>query len=68
VEDGDDMKAHGQVADHEYEIEREGDTVATVSEKWFRVRESSAVDVATDAEIPLILAITFAIDPLTSPD
>ena len=28
VEDGDDMKAHGNVVDHEYEIERDGDTVA----------------------------------------
>ena len=29
VEHGDDMKAHGNVVDHEYEIERDGDTVAT---------------------------------------
>ena len=28
VEDGADMKAHGNVVDHEYEIERDGDTVA----------------------------------------
>jgi uncharacterized protein YxjI len=26
VEDGDDLKAHGNVVDHEYEIERDGDT------------------------------------------
>ena len=38
VEHGDDMKAHGNVVDHEYEIERDGDTVATISKKWFRVR------------------------------
>ena len=31
VEHGTDMKAHGNVVDHEYEIEREGDTVATIS-------------------------------------
>ena len=28
VEHGDDMKAHGNIVDHEYEIERDGDTVA----------------------------------------
>ena len=32
VEHGADMKAHGNVVDHEYEIERDGDTVATISE------------------------------------
>jgi uncharacterized protein YxjI len=68
VEDGDDLKAHGNVVDHEYEIERDGDTVATISKKWFRVRESYGVDVAADADIPLILAITVAIDSLTSRD
>jgi uncharacterized protein YxjI len=68
VEHGADMKAHGNVVDHEYEIERDGDTVATISKKWFRVRESYGVDVAADADIPLILAITVAIDSLTTRD
>jgi uncharacterized protein YxjI len=40
------MKAHGNVVDHEYEIERDGDPVATISKKWFRVRDSYGVDVA----------------------
>jgi uncharacterized protein YxjI len=68
VEHGDDMKAHGNVLDHEYEIERDGDTVATVSKKWFRVRESYGVDVAAGEDTALILAITVAIDSLTSRD
>jgi uncharacterized protein YxjI len=66
IEDGDDMKAHGNVVDHEYEIERDGDTVATISKKWFRVRESYGVDVAAGEDTALILAITVAIDSLTS--
>src|SRR3954451_16431796 len=65
VEHGDDMKAHGNIVDHEYEIERDGDTVATISKKWFRVRESYGVDVAPGEDAPLILAITVAIDSLT---
>ena len=51
VENGDDMKAHGNVVDHEYEIERDGDTVATISKKWFRVRESYGVDVAPGEDV-----------------
>ena len=68
VEGGEDLKAHGNIVDHEYEIERDGDTIATISKKWFRVRESYGVDIASDADIPLILAITVAIDALTSRD
>ena len=66
VEGGDDMKARGNVVDHEYEIERNGDTVATISKKWFRVRESYGVDIARDEDASLILAITVAIDSLTT--
>jgi uncharacterized protein YxjI len=66
VEHGADLKAHGNVVDHEYEIERDGDTVATSSKKWFRVRESYGVDIAADEDVPLILAITVAIDSLTT--
>jgi uncharacterized protein YxjI len=68
VEHGADMKAHGHVLDHEYEIEREGETVATVSKKWFRIRDSYGVDVAPGEDAPLILAITVAIDSLTTRD
>ena len=68
VEHGADMKAHGNVVDHEYKIERDGDTVATISKKWFRVRESYGVDVAPGEDAPLILAITVAIDSLTARD
>jgi uncharacterized protein YxjI len=68
VEHGADMKAHGNVVDHEYEIERDGDTVATISKKWFRVRESYGVDIAVGQDAPLILAITVAIDALTTRD
>jgi uncharacterized protein YxjI len=66
IEHGVDMKAHGNVVDHEYEIERDGDTIATVSKKWFRVRDSYGVDIAIGEDTPLILAITVAIDSLTT--
>ena len=68
VKGGADMKAHGNIVDHEYEIERDGDTVATISRKWFRVRESYGVDIAGGEDVALILAITVAIDALTTRD
>ena len=66
VGDGDDMKASGNFVDHEYEIERDGNTVATISKKWFRVRDTYGVDVAAGEDTPLLLAITVAIDSLTT--
>jgi uncharacterized protein YxjI len=68
VEHGAEMKAHGNVLDHEYEIERGGDTVATISKKWFRARDTYGVDVAEGEDASLILAITVAIDSLTDRD
>jgi uncharacterized protein YxjI len=64
VEGGDDLKAHGNLVDHEYEIERDGDTVAKVSKKWFRVRESYGVHLAEGQDVPLILAITVCVDAM----
>jgi uncharacterized protein YxjI len=66
VAHGDDMKAHGNIVDHEYEIERDGDTIATISKRWFRIRESYGVEIASGEDIPLILAITVAIDSMTT--
>jgi uncharacterized protein YxjI len=66
VEHGDDMKAHGNVLDHEYEIERDGDTIATISKRWFRVRESYGVEIVAGEDVPLILAIAVAIDSMTT--
>ena len=65
VDGGGDMKAHGNIVDHEYEIERDGDTVATVSKKWFRVRETYGVEIAPGQDIVLLLAITVCLDSLT---
>jgi uncharacterized protein YxjI len=65
VDGGDDMKIHGNVVDHEYEIEQGGNTVATVSKKWFRVRDTYGVEVAPGADIPLILALTVAVDDMS---
>lgn len=65
VDGGDDLKVHGNIVEHEYEIERGGDTVAEVSKKWFRVRETYGVEVVADTDPVLILAVTVAVDAMT---
>jgi uncharacterized protein YxjI len=65
VEDGDDMEAKGNIVDHEYKIERNGDQVAEVSRKWFRVRDSYGVEIAPGQDDALLLAITVCIDQMT---
>ena len=65
VDGGPDMKATGNFVDHEYEIERDGATVATISKKWFRVRDTYGVEIAPGEDVAMILAITVCIDNLT---
>jgi uncharacterized protein YxjI len=64
VDDGEDLKAHGNIVDHEYEIERDGRTVARVSKKWFRVRDTYGVQLAEGQDVALILAITVCVDAM----
>ena len=64
VDGGEDLKAHGNIVDHEYEIERDGDQIAEVSKKWFRVRDTYGVEVRNPLDAPLVLAVTVAIDGL----
>ena len=65
VEDGEDMEAKGNIVDHEYKIERGGDTAAEVSKRWFRVRDTYGIEIAPDQDDALILAVTVCIDQMT---
>ena len=64
VEGGEDLKAHGNIVDHEYKIERDGEKVAEVSKKWFRVRDTYGIQLAQDQDVPLILAISVCVDEM----
>jgi uncharacterized protein YxjI len=65
VELGEDLKVHGHIADHEYEIERDGDKIAKVSRKWFRVRDTYGVEIEDDRYTVLVLAVTVAVDAMS---
>jgi uncharacterized protein YxjI len=62
VDGGADLSAKGNVVDHEYKIERDGETVAEVSKRWFRVRDTYGIEVAPGQDDALILAVTICID------
>ena len=65
VDGGPDLTAHGNILDHEYEIDSDGDTIATVSKKWFRVRETYGIEIRPGQDDALILAITVCVDAMS---
>jgi uncharacterized protein YxjI len=66
VEHGDDYKAHGNVVDHEYEIEGPDGKVAEISKRWFRLRDTYGVEIDGNVDPVLVLAVTVAIDAMAS--
>jgi uncharacterized protein YxjI len=58
----DDLEMSGDLLDHEYTIEQGGRTVATVSKRWFSIRDTYAVDVAEGQDHLVILAAVLALD------
>lgn len=62
---GDDLKAHGNFLEHEYEIEGDDGTIGTVSKKWFRVRDTYGVEVAPGVDPAMVLPVTVAIDAMS---
>jgi uncharacterized protein YxjI len=58
----DDLEMTGDLFDHEFTIRRGDQTVATVSKRWFSMRDTYAVDVAADQNDLLILASVLALD------
>ena len=64
LEGGGELSAKGNVVDHEFEIERDGDKVAEISKRWFRVRDTYGIEVAPGQDDALILALTVCIDEM----
>jgi uncharacterized protein YxjI len=58
------MTAKGNVVDHEYEIERDGHKVATISKRWFRVRDTYGIEIAPGEDDALVLAVAVCIDEM----
>jgi uncharacterized protein YxjI len=67
VENGPDLEAKGNIVDHEYKIERDGDKVAEISKRWFRIRDTYGIEVAPGQDDALILACAVCIDQMSRP-
>jgi uncharacterized protein YxjI len=65
VEDGPDLEVKGNIVDHEYKIEADGEQVAEVSKRWFRIADTYGVEVAPGQNDVLLLAVTAVIDTMT---
>ncbi len=64
--DGGELKIHGDLIGKDYTIENhDGDELARISRKWFRVRETYGVKIAEGADAGLLLAITACVDHLS---
>jgi uncharacterized protein YxjI len=64
VEGSPDLEAKGNIVDHEFEIKRDGDKVAEISKRWFRMRDTYGIEVAPGQDDALILACTVCIDQM----
>jgi len=64
LEDGGELEAHGNIVDHEYEIERDGHKVAEISKRWLRVRDTYGIEIAPSENHALVLALTICIDQM----
>lgn len=62
---GGELTAKGNIVDHEYSIEGDGEKIAEVSKRWFRVRDTYGIEIAPGQDEALILAVTVCIDEMS---
>jgi uncharacterized protein YxjI len=65
VDGGEGLEATGNIVDHEYELESEGQKVAEVSKRWFRMRDTYGIEIADGQDDALILGVTVCIDQMS---
>jgi uncharacterized protein YxjI len=66
LKNGPDLDVKGNILDHEYTISEGPRTVAEVSKRWFRVRDTYGVEIQPGRDDLAILAVTVCIDQMTS--
>jgi uncharacterized protein YxjI len=65
LDEGGQLSAKGNIVDHEYQIERDGEKIAEVSKRWFRVRDTYGIEIAPGENDALILAATVCLDEMS---
>jgi uncharacterized protein YxjI len=61
---GQSWEIQGNLVDHEYEISGPSGRVATVSKRWFRVRDTYGIEVGPGQDVPLVLMAAVAVDQM----
>ncbi|MDX6351507.1 MAG: hypothetical protein QOF84_6297 [Streptomyces sp.] len=63
---GEELEIRGNIIDKEFDIEYEGERLARISRKWFRVRDTYAIDVEReDADVAVLIAVAVCVDRLS---
>lgn len=61
-------EAQGDILNHEYEIAGGGGVVATISKRWFTVRETYGIAIAPGQDEVLMLSAAVCIDEMSEED
>jgi len=62
---GEELEIRGDLIGKEYDIEWDGQRLARISRRWFRVRDSYAIDIERDdADAGMLIAIAVCVDRL----
>jgi len=59
------LTAKGNIVDHEYSIEGDGEKIAEVSKRWFRIRDTYGIEIAPGQDDALVLAVAVCIDEMS---
>lgn len=62
IDEKGDLSAEGDLSDHEYTFNRDGEAIAQVSKQWFSWADTYGVEIADGEDPLLILASTVVID------
>ncbi|MGH7765241.1 MAG: hypothetical protein ACREOM_12585 [Candidatus Dormibacteraceae bacterium] len=62
------LEAQGDILNHEYMIEGGGQTVATISKRWFTLRETYGIAIAPGQDEVLLPAAAVCIDEMSERD
>ena len=63
--DGAELQGTGSISNHEYSIERGGETVASISKQWFTVPQTFGIEIAPGNDDALLIAITACMDEMS---
>jgi uncharacterized protein YxjI len=65
LKDGGELTAKGNFTEHEYQLERDGHSVAHVSKAWFKIRDTYGIEIAAGEDEALILATAVCIEEMS---